>query len=555
MKYLKKWFNLKATPQSQPIPGASQVMNDNAGYAWAVDDWTRLDRFLILGSEGGSYYASEQKLTRESAEAVLRCIAADGARVVARIVAVSDEGRAPKNDPALFALALCAKLGDEPTRRAAHVALPRVARIGTHLFHFAESVKALGGWGRGTMRAFARWYNDMDASRLAVQAIKYQSRDGWSHRDVLRKAHPVASSAQHQAIYNWMVKGWDGVGDVPHPDRVLATIWAFERAKRMKDRADIAALRALVTDYGLPHECVPTEMKQYPQVWEALLPQMGLTAMLRNLGKLTEVGLLSSMSAAERFVASRLTDAEALRKARVHPLALLVALKTYAQGHGDKGKLTWHARQTIVDALDAAFYLSFTTLTPTGARTLLALDVSGSMSGPAIAGMPGISPRVGSAAMALVTAAVEPHHEIVGFTAGTHRSGHPGYPVGISPLGISARMRLDDVIKKTDGIPFGGTDCALPMLWAAENKVPVDIFCVYTDSETWAGDIHPSQALAAYRQKMGIGAKLVVIGMVSNGFTIADPRDAGMLDVVGFDTATPSVIADFAVTRAGRAQA
>ena len=78
---------------------------------WAVDDWTRLDRFLILGSEGGSYYASERKLTRENAEAVLRCIAADGARVVARIVAVSDAGRAPKNDPALFALALARQAG------------------------------------------------------------------------------------------------------------------------------------------------------------------------------------------------------------------------------------------------------------------------------------------------------------------------------------------------------------------------------------------------------------------------------------------------------------
>ena len=557
MTYLSKWFNLKKTPQSQPIPGTAQVRNDNAGYVWAVDDWARLDRFLILGSEGGSYYASERALTRESAEAVLRCIAADGARVVARIVAVSYEGRAPKNDPALFALALAAKLGDEPTRRAAHAALPRVARIGTHLFHFAEYVKGLGGWGRGTMRAFARWYNDMEAGRLAFQAVKYQSRDGWSHRDVLRKAHPVALSAQHQAIFNWMVKGWDSVGEAPHPDRVLATIWAFERAKRMKDRADIAALCALVADYGLPHECVPTEMKRHPQVWQALLPQMGLQAMLRNLGKMTEVGLLSSMSRsnAERFVASRLADREALRKARVHPLALLVALNTYAQGHGEKGKLTWSARQTIVDALDAAFYLAFKALAPTGARTLLALDVSGSMSGPAIAGMPGISPRVGSAAMALVTAAVEPHHEIVAFTAGTHRSMHPGYPVGISPLGISARMRLDDVVKKTDGLPFGGTDCALPMRWAAENKVPVDIFCVYTDSETWAGDIHPTQALAAYRQKMGIGAKLVVIGMASNGFTIADPNDAGMLDVVGFDTATPSVIADFATTRAGRAQA
>ena len=35
------------------------------------------------------------------------------------------------------------------------------------------------------------------------------------------------------------------------------------------------------------------------------------------------------------------------------------------------------------------------------------------------------------------------------------------------------------------------------------------------------------------------------VGMVSNGFSIADPDDAGMLDVVGFDAATPVVIADF----------
>jgi 60 kDa SS-A/Ro ribonucleoprotein len=560
MTYLSKWFNKKKTPQSAPIPGTAQVANDNAGYVWAVDDWARLDRFLILGSEGGSYYASERKLTREHAEAVLRCIAADGARVVARIVAVSDAGRAPKNDPALFALALAAKLGDAATRRAAFAALPKVARIATHLYHFAEYVKGLGGWGRGTMRAFARWYGDMDAGRLAFQAVKYQSRDGWSHRDILRKAHPVAPSAQHQAIYHWMVKGWPSVGETPHPDRVLATIWAFERAKRMKDRAQdraqIRELASLIERYGLPHECVPTEMKQHPQIWEALLPHMGLHALLRNLGKLTEVGLFGflSLSDAERFVIDRLTDAEALRAARVHPLALLVALKTYAQGHGEKGKLTWKPRQKIVDAVDRAFYLSFGTLAPTGARTLLALDVSGSMCGPVIAGMPGITPRVGAAAMALVTAAVEPRHEVVAFTAGTHRSAHAGYPTGISPLAIAPRTRLDDVLEKTNGLPFGGTDCALPMLWAADNKVPVDVFCVYTDSETWAGDVHPSQALAAYRQKTGIGAKLVVIGMVSNGFTIADPNDAGMLDVVGFDTATPAIIADFA-TKAGRAQA
>jgi 60 kDa SS-A/Ro ribonucleoprotein len=552
MSYLSKWWSKNKTPQSAPIPGTSQVPNSAGGFAFAVDDWARLDRFLILGAEGGSYYATERKLTRENAQAVLRCLQLDGRRVVNRIVAVSDEGRAPKNDPALFALALAAKLGDVETRRAAFAALPRVARIGTHLFHFAEYVKALGGWGRGTMRAFARWYTEMEASRLALQAVKYQSRDGWSHRDLLRKAHPVAKDDRQQAIFHWMTRGWDAVGESPHPDQVLAMIWAFERAKSLCSQADVQLLCALIRDYGLPHECVPTEMKRHPEVWAALLPDMGLTAVLRNLGKMTEVGLLSTFSDAERLVVSRLERVDALRAARVHPLQILVALNTYAKGHGEKGKLTWKPRRRIVDALDGAFYLAFKAIEPTFARTLLALDVSGSMQSGLIAGLPGITPRVGSAAMALITAAVEPNHEFVAFTNGSYRSMYSarGIGSGISPIDISPRSRLDHVVKAVSDLPFGGTDCALPMLWAAENKVPVDIFCVYTDSETWAGDIHPLQALRAYRHKMGIGAKLVVIGMVSNGFSIADPDDGGMLDVVGFDTATPSVIADFATQTA-----
>lgn len=135
-----KHFSTRQTPQSQKIPGTTQVPNSAGGYAWAVDDWTRLDRFLILGSCGGSYYASEQKLTVENAEAVVRCIQADGPRVVNRTVEISEAGRAPKNNPALFVLAMCTapSLADVETRKAALNVLPRVARTGTHLFLFLE---------------------------------------------------------------------------------------------------------------------------------------------------------------------------------------------------------------------------------------------------------------------------------------------------------------------------------------------------------------------------------------------------------------------------------
>ncbi|MEZ4680368.1 MAG: TROVE domain-containing protein [Caldilineaceae bacterium] len=178
------YFSKQRTPQSIAIPGTNQVMNSAGGYAWAVDSWTRLDRFLVLGTEGGTYYTGEQQLTLENAQAVRACIAADGPRVVARIVEISAAGRAPKNDPALFALAMCAGLGDEATRKAALAALPQVARIGTHLFHFLAYVELFRGWGRAMRRAVADWYNVMPTERLAYQVIKYQQRDGWSHRDV-----------------------------------------------------------------------------------------------------------------------------------------------------------------------------------------------------------------------------------------------------------------------------------------------------------------------------------------------------------------------------------
>src|SRR6266704_6017276 len=106
-----KIFNRRATPQSQPIPASNQVRNLGGGYSWQVDDWTRLDRFLILGAEGGTYCITERDLVKQNPDAIVRC-KADGIRAANRIVEISDSGRAPKNDPAIFALALVAAHGN-----------------------------------------------------------------------------------------------------------------------------------------------------------------------------------------------------------------------------------------------------------------------------------------------------------------------------------------------------------------------------------------------------------------------------------------------------------
>ena len=547
-------FSIKQTPQSQPIPGKQMVQGKAGGYVFGVDDWTRLDRFLVLGSDAPTYYASAKELTKENAEAVVRCLKADGARTVNRIVEISEAGRAPKNDPALFALAMASSpaFADVQTRKLALDSLPRVARIGTHLFHFAKYVEHFRGWGRGLRDAVAAWYTEKDADRLAYQAVKYQQRDGWSHRDLLRLSHPKPPTEEHDALFAWITQGANQITGV-----MPQFAYGFELAKQSPTPKETVRF---IQEYGLTREMVRTEHLTDAGVWEALLEKMPMTAMVRNLATMTRVGLLAPMSSAVSTVVNRL-DSDAVHKARVHPLQILVALRTYQQGGGyarrravgwhgggyvsDSDVPTWEPVGQVIDALDAAFYHAFDNVESTGLRWLLALDVSGSMTSPDISGMPGISPRVGSAAMAMITARTEPTYTVVGFTAG---SGGDYWRRGaaLSLLPITPRQRLDDVIKAVSDLPFGGTDCSLPIVGALQKRVPVDIFVVYTDSETWAGRVHPVQALQEYRQKMGINAKLIVVGMVSNGFSIADPTDGGMLDLIGFDTASPALMSDFA---------
>ena len=196
----------------------------------------------------------------------------------------------------------------------------------------------------------------------------------------------------------------------------------------------------------------------------------------------------------------------------------------------------------MVDTLDAAFERSFRNAPQTGSRLYLAIDVSGSMSWGAVAGVEGLTPRMAAAAMAMAVARREPNNVIRGFAGGnSRRTGG----TGMAPLDITARDSLSDAMHKCQELDWGRTDCALPMLDARDRKLPVDCFVILTDSETWYGRVHPMEALRQYRQEMGIPAKLVVVGMVSNGFSIADPEDAGAMDVVGFDSAVPQLIAGF----------
>jgi len=518
MKYAQIF---KRTSQRQPMPGSNQIPNHAGGFAWSVDEWQLLDRFLILGSEMGTFYVGEQKLTLEHAENVIQLVAKDGARVVRRIVEVSTKNLAPKNDPAIFALAIVSAYGDDAARAEALAALPKVCRTGTHLFAFAEAVRSMRGWGRGLRKAIGQWYNAQTADELAYGLIKYQQRNGWSNRDLLRLAHPKPASEQHGTLYKWVVDN-ELRGDVP----LLSAVQALRGAS-----VEVAA--DLIREFNIPREAVPTEMLREKAIWEALLERMPVTALLRNLGTMTRLGVLTPYGWATEKATSVLTNAELLKRAKVHPLAILNAMATYSQGRGVRSEETWVPVGPIVDALSKAFYSSFVAAESSGRRVLYGLDVSGSMAGTRVAGMPALDCQRAAGAFGLVSASVEKDPVFVAFDTDAY------------PLTLSRNRRLDDVVHLLAKTGGGRTDCSKPIEYAMTKNIDVDAFVILTDSETWAGREHPAQMVKKYRQKGNLQTKLVVVAMASNRVSIARPNDPWSLDVVGLDPSVPSVIANF----------
>ena len=527
-----------APPAPAPVPPAAPPRNAEGGTGtFPVDDPTRLNRFLILGAEGGSFYTEERELTLANAAAVARLIGAGyGPWIVAQVVAVSTAGRAAKQNPGLFVLAMTARLGDLETRRAAYAAVAQCCRIPTHLFTFIGYVEAIGatsGWGRGLRRCVSEWYNRGDAARLGHTVTKYRAREGWSHRDALRLAHVTPASPAHGLVLRYCAKGWDAVQDPElRSDPAAADAYALLAAVEEARGAEVPRLLELIAAHRLAREHLPTTALSSVPVWRALLEApMPMTAMLRNLAKMTAIGLLVPLGDATKMVCARLYDKEALRKARVHPFSVLLALYTYKRGAGILGSLTWTPVPQIVAALDKAFHLSFGSVVPSGRRFVVAIDVSGSMGWSGVLGSPCITPRVAAAALALQLLRTEPEATPVAFAQ------------GIVPLGIHARMSLAEAISAMEGLPFGCTYCDRPIQWAHETGVEADVFVVITDNETLG---NPAKALRAYRSATGIPARLAVLAMTSGGFTIADPADAGMMDMAGFDASGPEILRQFA---------
>ena len=500
-----------------------QEPNNAGGFSYEVDHWTQLERFLILGSETGTYYVTPQALSLQNAAALLKCLKEDPRRTAQVIRDISVSGRAAKVDPAIYALAIAASPKYCSDTSYALAVLPEVCRIGTHLFQFMSYLREYRGMGRAVRRSLGNWYLSKDIDQLQYQVAKYQQREGWSHADILRLSHPKTSAADYNAVFKYVTSG------ELHEDFQDTILGAVEWAKMTKDED---TLISLITDYNLPWETVPTEWLRNSRVRLALLRKMPMGAMVRQLGLYSSLHLTDAKSEGESIILENLGDAARIQRSRIHPFELLKALQVYSQGRGERGGNTWLVNQRIVGALDEAFYKSFVNVAPSNQRILLGIDISGSMgyASAVISGLANMRASAAAAAMAVMMVNVEPYCDTVAFDTKA------------SPRTLTKRMSIKEAMQQF--IPAGGTDCGSPIAWALENNREYDAFMIFTDSETWAGKVSPLEMYTTYREKINPKAKLITVAMCSNRFSLA-PQLENVLDCVGFDTNTPALASNF----------
>ena len=525
-----------------------QVKNSDGGYVYQIDMWARARRFLVLGTEGGTYYASEFDITKENVRNLEGCIKQNGEGFVAMLYNMRD--RVPKRQTIFYALALAVTLGDQKTKEKARYNFHHIVRTGSDLLQFVEFVDKMRGWGRSLQKMVSGWYEHHQLrGSLTYQVLKYQNRNGWSHKDVLRMCH-YGCHGQLPDVNNstlrWVVGRDLGVNRIdddakglrgrnyPATDEMHPMIKAYEEMKRIDS---VHRASAIIAQHGFTHEMVMNKFKNSVETWAALFPRMPMTAMIRNLGKMTQVGLLSPFSPNNDPVVEKL-NRENVIKSKVHPIQMLMAYTTYKSGRGIRGNLEWNPVEPIVDALEEGFYSSFGNVESTDKNTLIAIDVSPSMEGNPIVGCPGLDARMGAACLAMATARTEAKYHIVAFAG------------RIETLGLTAKDSIQQAMNRTRGLSWNYTDCSKPFEYAIQNKLNVDTFIVITDNETNSGS-HPKYVMNQYRKKFNPDAKLIVIGMTATDFSIADPEDKGMLDIVGFDSAAPNLIKQFVLGELG----
>jgi 60 kDa SS-A/Ro ribonucleoprotein len=335
--------------------------------------------------------------------------------------------------------------------------------------------------------------------------------------DVVKMVHPKPAEAWRAAWFAWLIGR-------PFDEAALPPITqAFERFKRATAQGEAAELP------DVPFQML-TALPLTAAQWAQIARQGSWQMVRQNLATFARQGVFDLPGMAEA-VAAKLSDAQAVAKARVMPYQLLSAFKAAGES------VPAQVREALQDAME----LSLANVPALAGRVVVCPDVSGSMSS-AVTGHRGSatsSVRCIDVA-ALVAAAVlrkNPQARVLPFEQ------------DVVKLSLNARDSVMTNAQALAKIGGGGTNCSAPLAVLNRERAAVDVVILVSDNESWV-DANRRGATQTLREwevlkQRNPKARLVCIDIQPTATTQAAERH-DILNVGGFSDAVFTMVANFA---------
>ncbi len=487
---------------------AAVARNAEQAPAYAFSPRHQLAQLAATGCLSQTFYANAE----DQLDTVTALAQGVDAAFVAKTAIYARESGYMKDMPALLAAGLAVRdvalLGQ---------VFPRVVDNGKMLRNFVQILRsgAVGRKSLGTRpkKLVQHWLLTATEKQLLNAAVGNTP----SLADVVKMVHPKPAEAWRAAWFAWLIGR-------PFDEAALPPITqAFERVKRESSKG----VASDVPD-------VPFQMLTALELSQAQWAQIARTGswqvVRQNLNTFARHGVFDLPGMTE-VVAAKLSDAQAVAKARVMPYQLLSAFKAAGES----------APSQVREALQDAMELSLANVPALAGRVVVCPDVSGSMSS-AVTGHRGSatsSVRCIDVA-ALVAAAVlrkNPQARVLPFEQ------------DVVKLQLNARDSVMTNAQALAKIGGGGTNCSAPLALLNRERAAVDVVLLVSDNESWV-DANRRGATQTLREwevlkQRNPKARLVCIDIQPTATTQAAERH-DILNVGGFSDAVFTMVANFA---------
>ncbi|KAI7264505.1 hypothetical protein KC345_g8788 [Hortaea werneckii] len=447
---------------------------------------------LVTNTLGNTFYAAGHQLLAE-AEEMHREMAQKSPVFMAKAIVYARNEGYMRLQP-LFGLAILSAYRPDLFSKI----FLDVVRIPSDLTDFLTVMKGLGRGEGG--RAVKRQVNLFLGRISEYWAIKYNGRGrGYSLGDAIATAHPKPADLKQQALFRYLRSQEANLSLIPQVE-------ALEQLKRAGSEAEQLSW---IETGKLPHEVVTGAVKPTKAVWEVLLLQMPVFALLRHLNTLDRAGVFESRHNLALAV-ERLTDQRVLKKSKILPFRFVKAFQQLKH-------------PVLRDALRNAVEYTFDNLPDLEDQTAIFLDISGSMDGEYL--------QIGSVfALALYK----------------KTQGNSLFWLFDTVVEDAKPSRVDSILSQAERIHArGGTDTGAPVRKLISERRKVDQIVMITDEQQNSGSPF-YEALQRYRAKVNPHVKAYIIDISPYRNAMVPQQDHNIYYIYGWSDTVLSYIAQTA---------